>query len=275
MTHHKQDEHDIIDEDLYEEFDDEELYELVEAERQKALNRAREERHNPKPKRPFPKWVFWIIAMAMVLNIMALLPQTFALPVFDFIKTSASLSSQDDIQAYKKAVAVVETEDGRGTGFAISQDGKLITNHHVIEGQDEVTVAFPDEGLYRAEVIQTNPDIDLAILQVIDSGQSFPHLNLAKETTFKDHENVYFIGNPLRFQGIANEGEVLGYTELSGWEEPVLMIKAPIYNGNSGSPVIRHNGQVIGVVFATLNHDDKGKVGLVVPIDYYYKYFEH
>src|SRR5690625_786608 len=153
-------EHDIIDEDLHEEFDDEELYELVEEERKKALARAQEDEVEKKTKRRFPKWVFWLIALAMVFNIFALIPQTFSIPAIDFLQTSARLSSQDDIQTYKESVVVVETVDSRGTGFSISEEGTIMTNHHVIEGEDEVTVAFPEVGLFHAEVSEIYPDID-------------------------------------------------------------------------------------------------------------------
>lgn len=261
----KESNHDMIDEDLYEEFDEEELYALVEAERQKALKRA----HHPKPKRPFPKWAFWLIAMTLVLNLLALLPQTFSIPAIDFLMTSAKLSIQEDIKAYKKAVVVIEAEDSRGTGFAISADGTILTNAHVVDGEDEVTAAFPDDGLYVADVIQTYPSIDLAVLQVED--QDLPYLPLDEKPHFNRGDSVTFIGNPLRFQGIANEGTIIDDTHLSGWDKPVVMMDAPVYRGNSGSPVISSNGQVIGVVFASLDHDTYGRVGLFVPISYYTK----
>jgi S1-C subfamily serine protease len=263
-------EHDIIDEDLYEEFDDEELYELVQLEKKKALERERQEKEEPKPKRRFPKWLFWLIAIAMVFNIFALIPQTFSIPAIDFLQTSARLSSQDDIQTYKESVVVVETMDSRGTGFSVSDNGTIMTNYHVIEGEEEVTVAFPEVGLFNAEVTELYPDIDLAILEV-EKGEDLPYLKLAEEAAFKEDEHIYFIGNPLMFNGIANEGTIAGYTNLSSWDEPVVMLKAPVYRGNSGSPVINHDGEVIGVVFATLNHDIEGRVGLFVPIDYYYE----
>lgn len=267
MTRKEDKNHDIIDEDLHEDFDDEEIYELVQEARQKALARAKEEKQT-KPKRPFPKWAFWLIAFALVFNAAALLPQTFSIPAIDFLITSAKLSAQDDIQAYKKAVVVVETEDSKGTGFAISDDGRIITNHHVIEGKEKVTVAFPDEGLFSADVTEVYPSIDLAVLET--NQKDMPHLTLADQTEFQPDETINFIGNPLRFNGIANEGSIIGYTQLSSWEQEVLMIEAPVYRGNSGSPVINDGGEVIGVIFATLDHDEHGRVGLFVPIDYYY-----
>lgn len=259
---------DIIDDDLYEEMDEEELIELVEKERRNALAKAKQKQENNSLKRPFPKWAFWLIAIAMVFQLFALFPQTFSIPAIDFLLTSAKLSVQDDISTYKKAVVVVETEDGKGTGFAISGDGTIITNQHVVEENNSVTVAFPDEGLFSADVVDTYPAVDLAVLKV--NGDKLPSLDLAEETGFQPDEPVYFIGNPLSFQGIANEGTVLDYIKLDDWEKEVLMMKAPVYRGNSGSPVINRSGKVIGVVFATLDHEAYGKVGLFIPIDYFY-----
>ncbi|MCA0969742.1 serine protease [Halobacillus litoralis] len=258
---------DIIDQDLYEEIDEEELYELVQEEKRKAFEREREERQQLKSKRPFPKWIFWTIAAMMVINIVAVLPNTFSIPAIDFLVTSAKLSTDDEVSSYKESVVVVNAGQSKGTGFAITADGTILTNHHVIEDEKRISVAFPNEGLFQAEVVESYPEIDLAVLKA--DGEGLPHLELAERTTFEPDEHIYFIGNPLRFTGIANQGEVIGYKDLSGWENPVLMLDAPIYKGNSGSPVINEEGKVIAVVYATLRDDVEGRVGLAVPIDYY------
>ncbi|RLL44972.1 serine protease [Oceanobacillus piezotolerans] len=261
----------IIDEDLYEEIDDEELYELVQEEKRKALNRSKEAKEGKNTKRPFPNWAFWVIALALFINVLALIPQTFSIPAIDFLTTSARLSANKDIQEYKEAVVVIETEDSKGTGFAFTPEGRILTNHHVIEDKHSITVAFPEEGLFTARVIEQYPDIDLALLQV--DGENLPSLNLAdSDLQIEEQEAIYFIGNPLRFNGIANEGEVIGPLKLPDWKEKVIMIDAPVYRGNSGSPVINENGVVIGIIFATLNHDTHGKVGLFVPVSLFKKY---
>ncbi|GAA0439725.1 hypothetical protein GCM10008983_15790 [Lentibacillus halophilus] len=261
------DDRDIIDDDLYEELDEDELNELVEQEREKAMERSGKEATR-KSKHPFPKWVFWLIAIVMVLNVTALLPRTFSIPAIDFLMTSAQLSTQENIQTYKESVVVVETDDGKGTGFSISADGTILTNHHVVENKETVTVAFPEEGLFSGDVMETYPDVDLAVLNVDD--KNLPHLDLATDNEWQPAEqDVYFIGNPLRFNGIANKGTVLEYITLDDWRKPVVMMEAPVYRGNSGSPVINQNGDVIGVVFATLRHDSYGRVGLFIPINYY------
>lgn len=269
MDHHKQSPNDIIDKDLYEEFDEEVLLELVEqaridALRKEAERKAREE--EPKPR--YPKWAFWLIAFALLFNIVALLPQTFSVPAVEFLVTSAKLSTKDEIKTYKEAVVVIETENTKGTGFAFNADGDIITNYHVIEGNDTVTVAFPKHGLFVGEVTETFPDVDLAIVTLTEQQEEMPYLHLAKNFTLTEGEHIYFIGNPLKFQGIANEGTIMDYVHVSSKELPVVMIDAPVYRGNSGSPVIDEGGKVIGVVFATLDHDTEGRVGLFIPIDY-------
>lgn len=261
----------VIDDDLYEEFTDEELLELVEEARQEALQKAAERKNETKqPKRRFPKWAFWLIAIALIFNVIALLPQTYSIPAVKFLTTSAELSTQSNIKAYKEAVVVIETDDGKGTGFSFSEDGSILTNYHVIEGYEKVTVVFPNHGLFVGNVVETFPDIDLAVLQLED-GTNLPSLSLADTFTLTPDEQIYFIGNPLKFTGIANQGTVLDYVNVSGKEHPVVMMDAPVYRGNSGSPVINESGDVIGVIFATLFHEEKGRVGLFIPIDYYYE----
>ncbi|MGN8644736.1 S1C family serine protease [Gracilibacillus sp. HCP3S3_G5_1] len=258
---------DIIDKDLYEEIDPEEMYEIIQEERQKLKEKEQTEA-NQKKKPLISKWVIWLIAIAMFIQVIAILPQTFSIPAIEFIQTSARLIQDETVGEYREAVVVIEGEDNKGTGFAISADGYIITNYHVIEDQPRITVAFQDDGLYSGEVVETYPEFDLAILDI--EAENIPYLELSDTNSNEQLEDVLFIGNPLRFNRIANEGDLIGMTQLSSWEKPVYMLDAPVYRGNSGSPIINGQGEVIAVIFATQKNEEHGRIGLAVPIEYIY-----
>lgn len=256
----------IDEKDLYEDIDEEEMMELVEIERKKYFH---DEKTTSSKSPSFPRWAFWLIAAMLLLNVAAAIPKTFSIPAVEFLITSAKLSQNEKIDVYQKSVVVIESESSKGTGFSISKDGYIMTNYHVVKGHRQLTVAFPNDGLFDGKVIETYPDIDLAIVKV--EGTNLPHLTLAEDTTFIKDEHVYFIGNPLAFNGIANEGKVIGYTHVASKKDDMLMLDAPVYHGNSGSPVINHEGKVIAVVYATLDSNEHGRVGLAIPISYYHR----
>ncbi|MFD1928044.1 S1C family serine protease [Sporosarcina siberiensis] len=261
------DKHNGHDNEFYEDIDEEEMHELVWEAQREALLKAAQEKEQQKTKRKFPKWIFWLMAIVLGVNTFSIIFEIYSIPAIDFLRTSAELSSDEKIALYKKSVVVISTEDSKGTGFSISSDGTILTNYHVIEGNETVSVYFPDDGRYSAKVIEEYPSIDLAVLKV--DSKNLPFLKLSEEKSFIQNEPIQFIGNPLRFHGIANEGTIIEPIQLKDWEEEVIMIKAPVYRGNSGSPILNENGLVIGIIFATLNHEDFGKVGLFIPIDYY------
>ncbi|MBS4210226.1 serine protease [Bacillus sp. FJAT-50079] len=263
-TNEKQPDDDIIDV-----IDDEELQKLVLEAQREALSNVGKENMNPRRKRPFIKWILWLMSFVLVINTFVVIFEIYSIPALEFLKTSARLSSQEDIALYKKSVVVIATNNSKGTGFSISADGIILTNNHVVEGNKKVVVEFPDHGHFTADIVQAYPDIDLAIIKV--NAADLPFLQLAKQPDFEAGEPIYFIGNPLRFTGIANEGTLISELKLASWEEPVMMMKAPVYRGNSGSPVLNEDGEVIGIVFATLKHELHGKVGLFIPVDLYWE----
>ena len=260
-----------------EDLTEEEFLELVLEEQQKALEQERQHRleGSKKVKRqpPIVRIIAWGIALTLVFNTFAVLFNMYSIPAIEFLKVSTMLSTQEDIQQYKKAVVEISTGDRKGTGFAISDDGYILTNEHVIDDALQLTVVFPDAGIYEAAVVASYPEIDTALLKV--TGDNLPHLTIADTYTPISEEHLYFVGNPLSFTGIANEGTTIDWITLDDWAQPVMMMQAPVYKGNSGSPVITHNGEVVGVVFATLKTEEHGKVGLFVPIGYFHEALGH
>lgn len=250
-----------------EEITEEELIELVLAEQQKALAEERERRlqgSKVRKQKPIIKWMIWCMAFVLFMNTFALIFQIYSIPAIEFLKVSSQLSKQEDIQTYKKAIVEVSTGSSKGTGFVISPDGLVVTNAHVVENALTLSVVFPEQGLMEAQLVQSFPEVDLALLQV--TGTNLPSLTLANRPSYQEDEAVYFIGNPLAFTGIANKGTLLNEIYLDDWQVPVMMMQAPVYKGNSGSPVFNTDGDVIGIVFATMKKEPYGRVGLFIPV---------
>lgn len=253
-----------------EELTEEEFLQLVLDEQEKALAKAREERLNPQKKKttkqkPIVRLVVWLMALTLLFNTFAIIFNIYSIPAIEFLKVSTQLSAQQDIQQYKKAVVTINTDTSKGTGFAVSEDGYILTNEHVIDDTTTITVVFPNKKLFQAQIVEAFEEYDLALLKV--EGHNLPHLTLSETSHFTEQQHVYFIGNPLAFSGIANEGKIIGLTEASLIDTEIIMMDAPVYRGNSGSPVITEEGQVLGIVFATGKREPHGKVGLFIPIE--------
>jgi len=157
----------------------------------------------------------------------------------------------------------------QGTGFNIDSQGLIVTNYHVVRDARLVFVGFADGTIHGVKEAIHFPEVDLALLDI--AGDNLPVLALENENNMKTGDKVIVIGNPLGFPQVVKEGEVVGQIRLQGWEDPVIMIKGPIYSGSSGSPVFNEEGTVVAVVFGTLkqqaNSEQVENIGLAVPIN--------
>ena len=141
---------------------------------------------------------------------------------------------------------IVRTADGEGTGtgFAVSADGKIATNYHVIAGASKIFVKLPDGRTIGTErVVAFDKRVDLAILQV--EGVSLPPLSLDDGEAVVVGQEVCVMGSPLGLEQSFGTGVVSAKRVMNGFEW--VQITAPISPGNSGSPVMTRDGTVIGV----------------------------
>ncbi|WP_057762383.1 S1C family serine protease [Cytobacillus praedii] len=198
------------------------------------------------------------IAIALLVSLLQIWPQVFNLSSINFLHKSAELSKQENIQTYKEAVVTIQDQHSKGTGFNIAKKGLIITNYHVVEDMYPITVTFPNGEIFQATILQSNPDLDLAFLHI--EAENLPALSLSERGNWVVTDQIYVIGNPLLHNQIAMDGEILKGSNQNG----VLLLSAPIYKGNSGSPVINTSGNVIGVVFALSTKD---QTGLAIPIE--------
>lgn len=164
-------------------------------------------------------------------------------------------STVEGVQAFGPAVVVVKSPAGLGSGFIVHEEGYLITNFHVIEGQKHLTVTqFVQEGAELKRVIHDEIRIvaldafhDLAVLQIENDHETpFPTVTLSLDEPVYG-ESVFVIGNPAGLERTVTEG-ILSHTGRLFEGSLYLQIDASVNPGNSGGPLFNGHGQVIGVV---------------------------
>jgi len=146
-------------------------------------------------------------------------------------------------------------EDERlGSGFVYDTNGHVITNNHVVEGTDKVTVTFLDGTVYNADIVGTDLYTDLAVIMVDVPKEKLVPLPLADSSKLQVGQQVAAIGNPFGLSGsmttgiVSQLGRLLPLQEVGGFSIPdVIQTDAAINPGNSGGPLLDLKGQVVGV----------------------------
>ena len=155
---------------------------------------------------------------------------------------------------------------GTGTGFLIDGEGHVLTNHHVIEGAERLTVKLADGRTLRADVVGSDPDTDIALIKVEGAGP-FPHAVLGDSSQLRVGEWVCAIGNPLAYEHTVTVGVVsfIGRKLFDPTLDNYIQTDAAISFGNSGGPLINSRGQVIGINSAISRQ--ASNIGFAVPIN--------
>jgi serine protease Do len=156
-----------------------------------------------------------------------------------------------------------------GSGFVISEDGYVVTNHHVVDGGYLVTVSLVDGSVFPATVIATMRRPDLALLK-IDAGRPLAHVRFGDSDGLRIGETVIAIGNPLGLSSSVSAGIVSALNR----DVDVTMIDdfiqtdAAINHGNSGGPLFSAKGEVVGVnwaIYAPGQQSGSAGLGLAIP----------
>jgi len=142
----------------------------------------------------------------------------------------------------------------RGTGFALSSNGYIVTDYHVINGADSVYVQGADGKSYRTKVIYTEPQTDIAVLEISDP--SFKTLGVIPYSFRKAEtdigENVFTIGYP-RDAMVLGPGFLTASTGYQG-DSTAYQVSIPVDFGNSGGPLLDSKGNIIGIINAKQTH---------------------
>ena len=146
------------------------------------------------------------------------------------------------------------TERGLGSGVIVSADGTILTNNHVVEGAEKITVLLSDNKSFDAKLVGSDPPSDLAVLKI--EAQNMPYLTLGNSDTVRVGDIVLAIGNPLGIGQTVTAGIISAKGRRTGLSyggngndtfEDFLQTDAPINRGNSGGALVNLSGELIGI----------------------------
>ncbi len=166
-----------------------------------------------------------------------------------------------EAEAIYESIFVIYSENSLGSGFALGTNC-IITNAHVITDSSQISVLSYSGNEYKATVLGTNENEDIAVL-VVENGD-FPCLTVADISAMKTGDDIYAIGAPKGMAYTLTKGTVSA-KERTIRNNSYIQIDAAINEGNSGGPLLNDNGQVLGM--NTLKVSDGEGIGLAIPIN--------
>jgi serine protease Do len=189
--------------------------------------------------------------------------EIYAANLESIVKVETTIVSQNAYGLERSSIAT-------GTGFVISEDGYIFTNHHVIEGGASFKVIFKNGDSYEAELTGSEANgNDIALLKIDASG--LRPVELGDSSTLSIGDGVYVIGHPLgELDYSLTVGVVSALDREIAIDNDILrmfQIDAAVNRGNSGGPVFNHYGQVIGMVTAKYADSDIEGLGFAIEIN--------
>lgn len=194
----------------------------------------------------------------------------------------AELDSEALVEKVAPAVVSIVTETigynwrwqpvpqtGAGTGIIISPDGYIVTNNHVVEDAQKVTVTLSDGRSFEASGVTTDPQTDLAVVKIDASDLSYLHLLSSSLEQLNELDPVVAVGNALALPGgptwtagvISNLGRTIEFSNGLVLHD-IIQTDAAINPGNSGGPLVNMSGQVVGINVAIA--DDAENIGFAI-----------
>jgi serine protease Do len=161
----------------------------------------------------------------------------------------------------------IPQRQGMGSGVIVDKSGIVLTNNHVVEGADEVTVRLSDEREFKATDIKTDPASDLAVLRIEGAG-TLPYAKLGDSDQLQIGDWVIAVGNPFGLDSTVSAGIISskGRSLQSNRRSTFLQTDAAINPGNSGGPLLNLEGEVVGINTAIASNSGGYQgIGFAIP----------
>ncbi len=213
-----------------------------------------------------------IINAAVILALLATVTQASVerrTPVVEAVQQA--LPSVVNIEADIESPGALTKDTSRGSGFVYDTEGHIVTNQHVIDQADKVTVRFSDGTVLPAKIVGSVKDSDLAVVEYDKTKVDVKPLKLADSSTVTVGTRTIVIGNPFSLQGTMTQGIISAIgrrlLQQSQFNIPlILQTDAAINPGNSGGPMLNTKGEVIGVVTAIRSQlGQSSGIGFAIP----------
>ena len=164
------------------------------------------------------------------------------------VMNTSTMSAPMTIQDLFMGRSSQRPQIGTGSGVIISPDGYIITNNHVINGAQNISITLNDNKTYTAELIGTDEKTDIALLK-IDADEDLPYVTFGDSDQAKVGEWVLAVGNPFNLNSTVTAGIISAKaSDLSGVSaQSFIQTDAPVNPGNSGGALVNTNGDLIGI----------------------------
>ncbi len=176
--------------------------------------------------------------------------------LFRTVLNPVSLPVQANLERVGGAVVLVQSPTGLGSGFIVHPDGYVVTNHHVVAGETELSVTrFVRDGAglervrhQRIRIVASDPNVDLALLKIEDAEgvKSFATVPVGDSLGLEEGQGVFAIGSPLGLDRTVSQGIVSSKNRLVDGQL-YIQTTTQINPGNSGGPLFNLRGEVVGV----------------------------
>ncbi len=241
---------------------------------------------------PFLTGIFTALVMLLIYNFLVIKPnQLTDREINDVVAqalasaTPAPAFSAQVYQVIQPSLILVETQSssegdvgnfGLGSGVVVDNFGDILTSLHVVNHATSIHVTFADGTRSTAQVVTTQPENDIAVLQADDPPLSLIPAVLGNPNAMRVGDEAYVVGNPFGLYSSMSSGVISGFnrtfrpTNHSAELEGLIQIDAAVNPGNSGGPLLNRAGHVVGIVTGIVNPTDESffvGIGFAVPIN--------